>query len=317
MKTLHIVDGESTGGTLRVSGIARAKDILVWRDALYAGPVPAGLTLRQLSRLRSQFWTKGKKPGALRKRDAALTEYERYDEISLWFGPGCTLCHLSLAQILSWLSERRISAKRLSWVAVHGGMLRTDQMPTAHAARQPITARQMQLNKRFWRDFRRPSPLGLVQMLAADLREVPGLREAVAWLLREYPSRRNGLSRLEDELLREIQRLGRAKSVRAVASVVARDWVGDAFLFDVLRNLVSAKYPLLEFAEPYAGRIESWKFNGATLTLTAIGQGVLSNKQDLIALNGIDRWIGGVHLQGHNVRWRWDERARTLARKRS
>ena len=52
MKTLHIVDGESTGGTLKVSGVARGKDILVWRDAFYTGPVPAGLTLRELSRVR-------------------------------------------------------------------------------------------------------------------------------------------------------------------------------------------------------------------------------------------------------------------------
>jgi hypothetical protein len=26
-----------------------------------------------------------------------------------------------------------------------------------------------------------------------------------------------------------------------------------------------------------------------------------------VALNGVDRWIGGVHLTGHAVPWRWDE----------
>jgi hypothetical protein len=26
-----------------------------------------------------------------------------------------------------------------------------------------------------------------------------------------------------------------------------------------------------------------------------------------VALNGIDRWIGGVHLHGEVARWRWDE----------
>jgi hypothetical protein len=26
-----------------------------------------------------------------------------------------------------------------------------------------------------------------------------------------------------------------------------------------------------------------------------------------VALNGIDRWIGGVHLSGEVARWRWDE----------
>jgi hypothetical protein len=26
-----------------------------------------------------------------------------------------------------------------------------------------------------------------------------------------------------------------------------------------------------------------------------------------VTRNGIDRWIGGVHLSGHTVRWRWNE----------
>ena len=190
-------------------------------------------------------------------------------------------------------------------------------MPAAHAARRPVTERQMQLSDRFWRGFRRPSPSGLVQLLKADSRVVPGLRRALRWLLEEYPSRRNGLSRLEGELLREIRRLGRAKAARAVGWVIARDWAGDTLLLDMLRNFVRAEHPLLEFAEPYAGKIESWKFNGAALALTAIGRRVLSGEENVVALNGIDRWIGGVHLHEYKVGWRWDEKRRTLVRTRS
>jgi hypothetical protein len=39
---------------------------------------------------------------------------------------------------------------------------------------------------------------------------------------------------------------------------------------------------------------------------------VLAGGADQIALNGIDRWIGGVHLQGHHVPWRWDDGAETI-----
>src|SRR5215470_13078386 len=72
MKTLHIVDGESTGETLRRARPGREHEILCWRDALYTGPVPSGLTLRRLSRVRSQFWTNGKSNRELDKRDAGL-----------------------------------------------------------------------------------------------------------------------------------------------------------------------------------------------------------------------------------------------------
>ena len=41
--------------------------------------------------------------------------------------------------------------------------------------------------------------------------------------------------------------------------------------------------------------------------LTASGANVLAGRADQIRLNGIDRWIGGVHLEGRDVQWRWDD----------
>jgi hypothetical protein len=40
----------------------------------------------------------------------------------------------------------------------------------------------------------------------------------------------------------------------------------------------------------------------------------LSEKLGAAQLNGIDRWIGGVHLQGHHVPWRWDDGTETIVR---
>ena len=84
--------------------------------------------------------------------------------------------------------------------------------------------------------------------------------------------------------------------------------VGDGFLFDMLRTFVRARHPLLRFAEPFTRKLDSYQFNGSKITVTDAGQRVLAGKADHVALNGINRWIGGVHLLGHRVRWRWDER---------
>ena len=46
---------------------------------------------------------------------------------------------------------------------------------------------------------------------------------------------------------------------------------------------------------------------GTGLRLTTTGAQVLAGEADQIAVNGIDRWIGGVHLQGRHVPWRWDD----------
>jgi hypothetical protein len=48
------------------------------------------------------------------------------------------------------------------------------------------------------------------------------------------------------------------------------------------------------------------------ISITESGLKVFNNKEDFIHLNGIDRWLGGVHLQGKDSRWRWDETTQEL-----
>jgi hypothetical protein len=316
-KTLHIVDGDATRGTLREAGFRKNGKILVWRDALYTGPVPAGLSLRQLGRVRSRFWTNGKRATEFDKRDAALAKHGRYDSIVLWFGEHCVLCQLSLMQILSWFRERGVAAEKLAWARVHGGELRPEQIPSACAARQPVTTAQMRLAERAWRAFRQGSPAGMVRLLNADLSGLPSLRGALTRLLQEYPWSRSGLSRLEGELLREIRKREQAKAVVAFGSVMMREYVGDTLLLDMLRNFVRAPIPLLQFAEPFEGKVEKNEFARSILELTPMGLRVLAGKADHVALNGVDRWIGGVHLEGRRVGWRWDGKARSIVTSRS
>ena len=155
-KVLHIVDGESTGGALRQAGFRKNGEILPWRDALYTGPVPRGLTLRQLSRLRSRFWT-GKSTTAFDKRDAALARHADYEEVLLWFGP-TSICQLSLVQLLAWFGGHGRSKTRLSLVSAHGGWLRPERLLQAYAARQPVTLDQRRLGRRVWLAFCAQSP---------------------------------------------------------------------------------------------------------------------------------------------------------------
>jgi hypothetical protein len=296
-----------------MAGFRKNGEILGWRDALYTGPVPPLLTLRHLSRVRSRFWTKGKSSSELDRRDGALAKHARYENIVLWFGRDCVLCQLSLMQILSWFREHGVAARRLSWVAQHGGELRPEQIPDAHSSRQPVTTAQMRLADRAWRAFRQPSPAALLRLRKADLSCNPSLDGTVIRVLQEYPGKRNGLSRLESELLREVHKRGRTKAGVAVGSVLVREYVGDTLLFEMLRNFVRAEHPLLRFAEPFIGKFESYHFNGSILELTEVGRGVLAGKADHVALNGIDRWVGGVHLKGHRVRWRWDRNLQNIA----
>ncbi len=50
---LHITNGNSADGNIRESGIGG--DVLPWRDVLHEGPVPTGVSLDELSRLRANY----------------------------------------------------------------------------------------------------------------------------------------------------------------------------------------------------------------------------------------------------------------------
>ena len=302
---LHIVDGDSTGGTLRESGFNKSGHILSWRDALYSGPVPEDLTLRRLSRLRSLFWSSGKRKTEFDVRDARIAKYLDYDEIILWFGLECTLCQLSLIQLLSWFKTQNEAPLHLTWVKQHGGTLRRPEVAHAYACREFVNSQQMRLAARVWHAFRSPSPLGLSRLLDSDLSALPGIRNTVRWILSEYPAKRDGLSRLQRKLLREIEVRETAKAGEIVGAVLMKESVGDLLLFEFVEQYIQAPYPLVNVVEPTRNRRLSYR---SQVALTDTGRDVLAGRADYISLNGVDRWIGGVHLRGHRVNWRWDPR---------
>ena len=79
-----------------------------------------------------------------------------------------------------------------------------------------------------------------------------------------------------------------------------------------LRELADGASPLLciEGSGPWLsrGHLQSDR----RVRLTEAGEAVLAQQKDPIALNGLDRWFGGVHVQGQRIRWRWDNKDKTL-----
>ena len=74
------------------------------------------------------------------------------------------------------------------------------------------------------------------------------------------------------------------------------DWIylGDTTFRRYVDTLAEARHPLLA--------TESHRF-----VLTDSGREVLHARQDHVHLNGINRWLGGVHLCEGAPIWRWDE----------
>lgn len=299
---------------LYISGSERAGDVVVWADCLHTGPVPAGLSLEEMSRLRARFaadFLEGRSFEAVlaqfNERDERLKHFKRFDEVTLWFGQGLDE-QLRMLQILTWFAQRELGKTRLSLIC-GPDHLTADQ-------RREVTPDQLELAKRAWNAFCADKPLELSELVREDLSPLPYLRAALLRQLEQFPSTRDGLSRAEQQILRAVSEgpttLEAAYRSSQIEMEDAPFMAQPTFLYDIKR-LCSGKPNLVEFVDgpalcdehgpPYDKAV--WE---RSLQLTDIGRKILTGQADSVRLYGIDRWLGGVRLHGAHAEWRWDGR---------
>ncbi len=291
-----MTNGDATVPGLR--GMGLTEPILPWRDVLHEGPVP-DVPDDELRRIRTEFLGGGDEQFA--ERDRTL---EEHGDFVLWFEADL-YDQLQIVQILARLRDRGVPPERIALIcAPVGGLGELSSEQLARLAATTLTAAGLDLAARAWAALRAPEPSGLAGIVATRSAELPFVAEAFDRLCREYPSTRDGLALTERRILAAVA-AGATTPGEAFTRSAAREsrpFLGDTWSFDRMRRLATAPTPLLD-PEP--------------LALTDAGREVLEGRADHVALNGIDRWIGGVHLTGTDVPWRWDEGTETITGRRA
>jgi hypothetical protein len=313
---MHVTNGDIVVDLLRRAGLAG--DALAWADVLHEGPVPAGLDDQELRRVRAGFIAEADGVDAaevldrFEARDRALAG-GRAGEYELWFEADL-YDQLQIAQILAALGGLGIDPGRVTLVCIgeypgiahFGGLgqLEPEQLPGLLDVATPLTPEAFGLGAAAWAALRAPDPGGLGRIVASRSPELRFLGEAFDRLAREYPSTRDGLSLTERRTLAATPAAGTTAGTvfGRLGEREARPYLGDLFFFGLVARLARARVPLLEL-DPPAGEVGA----GTRLRPTPAGHRVLRGEADHVALNGIDRWVGGVHLQGPEAPWRWDE----------
>lgn len=323
---LHVTSGDVAVGAIAATGTPG--EIVPWRDVLHEGPVPAGLSQSELREVRARFiaaqgWGSYMQVlDDLTRRDKAVARASDHDEVVLWFEDDL-YDQLQLAQVVDSFARLPLGALRLTLVSFVGGVGEQDSgaLVQAFAAREPLTAAHLALATRTWEAFRSPDPGAVEDVIAEGPSPLfPFLHDALARLLEEFPSSRNGLSRTETQALDTLA--GGVATLREAYVAAHHRREERVFLGDVVFALVVARlgrgvHPLLEAAD--GARItlpgdpdETARFWNRPVALTATGRLVLEGRVDAARINGINRWVGGVHLHGHEPAWRWDSAARRL-----
>jgi hypothetical protein len=314
---LHITNGSSVGDTLAETGLPG--QVALSADVLHEGPCPTRLDPVEFRETRARYLAHAGYAryddalASLTGADAAMEAALDGDEVVLWFEHDL-FDQLQLIRVLARCGRRRPFRATLNLICIGAfpgvprfdglGQLSAAQLLGLFPGRAPVTAAQFELGAEAWRRFGAEDPRPFAALLEDDTGALPFLEGAVRRQLQDLPSASNGLSRTEHQALAAVAAgaTDLANAFRSTQAMEERVFMGDLSFARAVRSLATAGVPLVHLEPADAGV----PLASQAISLTAFGEAVLAAQADHARVNGVDRWIGGVHVQGHEPLWRWD-----------
>ncbi|MBK8009323.1 MAG: hypothetical protein IPK23_13545 [Rhizobiales bacterium] len=294
-------------------------EILIWRDVLVEGPVPGGVDDEALADVRAQHIENAFGMNDVRadftRRNKAFEKIGDFGRVELWFE---TDLHdqLQIIELLARLSKNKPAAS--PYLALAAPPL-PNHIDLAAQRMREISGDDYEAAATMWSAFRAPAP-GAVREHAFTTGALPEVRTCFARLLEEYPSPRDGLGRVERAALLAIRdgAITPGLAFRHYRQTEPLPFLGDLGFYYRLEKLGLGASPLVH-GLPEGGVAKAARSNMAVeythtpVELTEAGHAILEGRADHVKLNGIDRWIGGMHLTNENV-WRYDTQTKSLMR---
>ena len=322
-RILIITNGDSAVDTLKEAGIVA--DFLPWRDVLHDGPVPANLTLEELSLIRAKFISElgwGEHEDVMnnfKERDKRLATSGDYEEVILWFEHDL-YDQLQLIQLLDWFSQHEFKKTKLSIICKDEFVANSSKgrLLVNYSDRSEITSNQLASGYQSWLAFCSPNPKKIVEIITQDISYLPYLQSAFLRLLQEYPDKENGLSRNQSQILKIVQSnmTQPGEIFKESHKMEEANYLGDASFWQHMYGMNHCDFPLLqaEGSKPFflpSSLNPDQEFLQQRLILTELGQQVILNKTNWVEINGIDKWLGGVHVTRKTL-WYWDNTKQIL-----
>jgi hypothetical protein len=301
MNYLHIINGATLLEPLKAAGVTGI--FSEYADVLHEGPVMTDDDMAVWLSVRAGFIAEngwGKQEDVLRQLQewqTSLASFRDYDDVVLWYEHDLFDQLLLIRHLNWWWRNAPLDPPSLVSPADYLGTLSAVQLKGLFDARERVTEAQLTLAADAWQAFTAADPRELVRIVHLENTSMlPHLQGALLRMLQEYPSSFNGLGRTEQQTLEIIAQspLSDYDLFAANARREERVFMGDSTFFMRLQRLLDAPRPLLER-----------NAEDGPLLLTEAGRRVLDGASDQIAINGIDRWIGGVHLTAAD-HWRWN-----------
>ncbi|MGA0560017.1 DUF1835 domain-containing protein [Larkinella sp. VNQ87] len=305
MKTLHVLNGDSTAYSFADSNLAGNTDtteVVVWREALSEGPVRADVPLTDLWDIRRTWLDVYADDPSMDYGQRVVQEFgkliqpDAYDEIILWFEHDL-FCQINLVFLLAQLGQQPRSTTKIKQVSVDTfpdmpffkglGELSGAQLATLHLQAEELTSHELEVAGRVWTAYASMEPLAIQALLDADFGRLRFLKTALLHHLQRFPFTENNLNLIE-HLLTAILMEGPLPEDQLVTRFLKQDrvyGVGDLSVLEYIRQL--------------NGKL--WAYTNEGLSLTEAGADVIAGRR---ALNPPERWLGGFYQTGDSP-YRW------------
>lgn len=319
---MNILHGESAGGSFRVAFNARVEEMLMFRDDISCGPIREFTDINSWSEFRGLYWNRIHKDAGIEfqtedfgRRDfySNFQEIESAAECKLWIGTGLSdqlllsfivylFDRLKLAfgklSIYQFDKIRRNDGKSIS--VPNLGVVRPDQI-MKHPTPWVLNDKQIQQAKKAWEAFTNTTPEKYLEYMSTRDESMPLLQSAMSFIFYRFPKEGNGLS-VWDEILLKYTKDYQPETARIIGYTLTHemekclDWVGDLYLTSRLKKMgmPHLKKPLVKLNTLDA------PIRKTEVELSPHGELALEGKINVIKENGIDDWVGGVHLDSIN-----------------
>jgi len=306
-KVLHIRCGTDILHTLAVAGFSG--DFLPFYDPYVHGPVPSTDSLGKFLRIRASYISSKLHPNYeevindLRQQYAALEQAHSYDAVYLWFEHD-SYDQLILTKLLDFFSDAKRRSDRLKLISIthypgvtifNGiGQLPPEALRVLWGEFRDVSPEQLLLGQRAWAAICSPTPDALRELIATGTPELPTMAIALDRHLKQLPSERNGLNLSENLTLKILDEKGSVNAARLFGWYTNQyeplTFMGDTGYWQLLEDLADAYRPAIALNK------EGEKPSQWQVVLTETGRLLLADEVDWVELNGIDRWVGGIHL---------------------
>ena len=321
---IHVGCSPITCGGIHASGIA-ADNIVMLDDRLSFGPV-LSFDAPDFATVRKRFWQQHwsdfigtrprPEPDILAEFGKNLTKFQKAESIVVWVGNSLDeqlflACTIALAKRFK-IALERITINHVGKDPVSGqqlqslNQLRTDRYAEAMQFARVPTSDEVQLILNGWEAFVSSNPHELAEFLRLTAETMPPFIDRVQSVRRRYPALGSGLCETERFLLsccREEERQ---------CLDIFLEYHGRHELDAECLNVQEVGLQLLALASdrlprPLLKVDRRAKMHETVFTLITTGATVLANDENFVASNGIDRWIGGVHLKSPDKCWFFDQ----------